>query len=106
MINAFFLYGYGYEIWAFENMDILKRLRLKFCKHILHLKQLSSNVIGYAELGRYPLEIKAKSQLVFFLGSLITGKDSNIFSLLCKSMFINYDHNGIDKKWLSIIKNI
>ena len=34
---------YGSEIWGFENIDIIERVHLRFCKLILHLKQSTPN---------------------------------------------------------------
>lgn len=30
---------YGSEIWGFENLEILEKVQLYFCKHTLRLKQ-------------------------------------------------------------------
>jgi hypothetical protein len=31
---------YGCEIWGFVNNDIIERIHLKFCKHLLNLKKI------------------------------------------------------------------
>ena len=36
---------HGSEIWGFENIDIIDRFHLRFCKLILHLKQSTPNVM-------------------------------------------------------------
>ena len=48
---------YGCEIWGFTKSTQLERIHLKFCKATLGVRQSSSNVAVYGELGRYPLHI-------------------------------------------------
>ena len=42
---------YGCEVWGFENIDIIERIPLKFCKIILNVKKSTANYIVYGELG-------------------------------------------------------
>ena len=48
---------YGSEIWGYENIDILEKVHVKFCKLLLNLKTSTPNFMLYGELGRYPLNI-------------------------------------------------
>ena len=50
----------GSEIWGYENIDILEKLHVKFCKLLLNLKTSTPNFMLYGELGRYPLNITVK----------------------------------------------
>ena len=45
---------YGAEIWGYENFDILERVHLKFCKHILKLKNSTPNFMIYGETWEIP----------------------------------------------------
>jgi hypothetical protein len=45
---------YGSEIWGYENIDILEKVHVKFCKLLLNLKTSTPNFMLYGELGRYP----------------------------------------------------
>jgi hypothetical protein len=47
---------YGSEIWGYENIDILEKVHVKFCKLLLNLKT-STTIYIYGEIGRYPLNI-------------------------------------------------
>ena len=67
---------YGSEIWGFENLDLLERVHVQFCKIILCLKQSTPNMIVYAELGRYPIVLNAKLRMVNFLGRILNGKEN------------------------------
>ena len=57
---------YGCELWGFENLDIIERLHLKFCKFILRLKSSNPNYMIYGELARYPLYITVKTRMISF----------------------------------------
>ena len=96
---------YGSEIWGFENLDLLESLHLKFCKHILHLKQSTPNFMVYGELGRCPLSIKLKVRMINFWFKLNEDKNK-ISSLLYRLLFVNYFNYGIENKWLLFIKSI
>ena len=97
---------YGSEIWGFENIDILERVHLQFCKIILHLKQPTPNFIVYAELGRYPITVSVKLRMINFWSRLLNGKESKICAVLYKLVFLYYNDYGINTKWISYIKNI
>ena len=42
--------NYGSEVWGFENVYLLERFHLRFCKSILRLKQSTPDFIVFAEL--------------------------------------------------------
>jgi len=68
---------YGSEIWGFENIDIIERVHLRFCKLILHLKQSTPNFMVYDELGRYPISVIMKVRMVKFWCRILNGKNLN-----------------------------
>ena len=58
---------YGSEIWGYENIDILEKLHVKFCKLLLNLKTSTPNFMLYGELGRYPLNITVKLKKIILV---------------------------------------
>ena len=42
---------YGAEVWGCENVDIVDKFYLKFCKSLLDVKQATPSVMIYGELG-------------------------------------------------------
>ena len=93
---------YGSEIWGFENIDIIERVHLHFCKLILHLKQSTPNFMVYGELGRYPISVI----MIRFWCRILNRKEFKLSYLLYKLMYINFVNYGYENKWLSFIQNI
>jgi len=55
---------YGSEIWGYENIDILEKLHVKFCKLLLNLKTSTPNFMLFGAVGRYPLNITEKLKAI------------------------------------------
>jgi hypothetical protein len=51
---------YGSEIWGYENIYILEKLHVKFCKLLLNLKTSAANYMLYVDPGRYSLNVTVK----------------------------------------------
>ena len=68
---------YGSEIWGCENIDILEKVHVKFCKLLLNLKTSTPNFMIYVELGRYPLNITVKLKILSFWSKLIDESSQN-----------------------------
>ena len=58
--------SYGCEIWGNYSWDEIEKLHLFICKYALGVKSSTPNDGVYAELGRYPLSIFRKIQIVKF----------------------------------------
>ena len=58
---------YGCEVWGFSDNYVIEKIRLKFCKLILHLKQSTPNCMIYGELGRFPLYIDIKTSNILLV---------------------------------------
>ena len=97
---------YGSEVWGFENLDIIESVHLRFCKHILRLKQSTPNFMVLGELGRYPLSVKVKLRMVNFWCRLLTGSEHKISYLLYKLAYINFNNYGFEDKWIYFMKSI
>ena len=65
---------YGTEVWGCENVDIIDKFYLKFCKSLLDVKQTTPSVMVYGELGAMPLHLKIKSRVLNFLYRFVSGK--------------------------------
>ena len=44
--------NYGSEVWGFCKANHIERVHMKFCKHLLGVKQSTQNNFVYGDLGR------------------------------------------------------
>ena len=97
---------YGSEIWGYENIDILEKVHVKFCKLLLNLKTSTPNFMLYGELGRYmyPLNITVKLNILSFWSKLIDGKQSKLSSLIYRLLYLKT--HGNKTFWISFVKSI
>jgi len=57
---------YCAEVWGFENIGIVEKIHLQFCKKILNTRNSTANYMVYGEIGRFPLEIEIKVKMIMF----------------------------------------
>ena len=55
---------YGFEIWGFENSQIIENLHNDFLRQIINLRKSTPIYMLHAELGRHPIQIKNDRFLV------------------------------------------
>ena len=72
---------YGSEVWGIENVEVIDRFQLKFCKLVPNLKQTTPNCMIYGELGILPISIHIKSRILNYWCSVIMSKHSNIYTI-------------------------
>ena len=105
---------YGCKIWAWEKMDVISKLQLRFSKLILAVKVTTPTCMVLGEVGRYPIEIEAKCMMLgFWYGLCSTShsespKISNLMFQLCSKMYYKLPwlmkvHSLLDSLGLSYI---
>ena len=97
---------YGCELFGYGNCDIIKRVHLKFCKMLLHMKSSTPSFMVYGELGRYPLAIDIKIRIVSYWEECIDGKQSNLSNILYELCLALSNIEGNNFIWLSSVKGI
>ena len=78
---------YGSEVWGYENIEILERLRLKFCKYILNVKTSTPTNMVMGELGIFPQETMICVRIVKFWCNLLNDVKNKYSSLMYKILF-------------------
>ena len=76
---------YGSEVWGFENIQIMERIHLKFCKRISNVRLTTPNYMVYGELVRYLLKIRVKLRMVSFWTKHVQSENklsNNLYRLL------------------------
>jgi len=96
---------YGSEIWGYENLEILGRVHLQFCKLILNLRLFTPNLMVYGELGRHPLNIRVQLRMISFWCKLIQN-ENKLSGIFYKLMFNLQTNDGYDFRWISHIRSV
>jgi hypothetical protein len=102
MVVPFLLYGS--EVWVFEQVQILEKFQLQFCKFILDLKVSTPNWMVYGMLGIFPLVIQVKARVLCFWSKIINPKENKICKLLNKTMLSLSSRNIVNSKWINFVK--
>lgn len=96
---------YGSEVWGFENVKIIEKLHVQFCKKIMRLRNSTPNYMVYGELGRYPIEIEINVKMVCFWNKLISSQDKLSYCLY-QLMFNMHKNNSYTFPWLESIRDV
>ena len=103
---------YGSEVWGYSNLEMFNKLQLRYYKYILKLKKATPNFMVLGEIGKLPLSITIKLNMLKFWFKLAkasntaTGADAKIAVKMYKSLKDLADSNLIKCKWLDDVKNI
>lgn len=104
MISPILLYGC--ELWGFEDITILERLHLKFCKLLLRVSKFTPSCMIYYELGRFPVKHCVQERMVMFWGKLLSpdGQDKWC-NLLYKVVYDLHKNGYLHSKWCSFVED-
>ena len=94
------------EVWGTETLDIVERVHLKFCKHILRLKPSTPSCMVYGETGRFPLVISVKVRMLSYWCKLVTGKCSNLASKVYNVLVEGHRNNSLKAVWVACIEKL
>ncbi|KAL4219933.1 hypothetical protein ACF0H5_020345 [Mactra antiquata] len=94
--------NYGGEFCGFGKSKEIERVHLKFCKRLLQVKQSTSNLAVYGELGRFPLFINRHTQIIKYWCKIINSKNILI------NQFYMHQLNNLNTKhnWANSVKNL
>ena len=100
--------NYSSEVWGFHEAKDIEIVHTKFCRKILCVKK-STNLTGlYGELGRAPLLINRKLNMIKYWLKIIKSKDNSlvktIYLLLKNDVDNNNSYNGLN--WAFQVKCI
>ncbi len=96
---------YGSEIWGYENLSMIEKLHLKFCKYITKVKNSTVTNIVMGELGRFPLDILVKSRMVKYWSKLVNSEKDKLCVIMYRHFYIMYSAGRVKSKWLDTIKS-
>ena len=97
---------YGAEVWGCENCDIVNKVKLRFCKYILHVHKSTCSNMVYGELGETPLYIDIKCKMILYWTRLITSKEKKLSKMIYSLRYKLYEKDLFHSTWISSVKNI
>ena len=95
---------YNCEVWGHTNIDPIEKLHLKFLKYVLRVKTSTCNSMVYGELGRYPLSVRVKKQMVAFWAKTLYCKSSKLSAITLNTMFAMHQEGHYSSPWLLNVK--
>ena len=97
---------YGAEVWGSENCDIVNKVKLGFCKYILHAHKSTCSNMVYGELGETPLHIDIKCKMILYWARLINSKENKLSKLIYSLIYKLYEKDSFHSSWITSVKNI
>ena len=97
---------YGAEVWGSENCDIVNKVKLRFCKYILHAHKSTCSNMVYGELGETPLHIDIKCKMILYWARLINSKENKLSKLIYSLIYKLYEKDLFHSSWITSVKNI
>ena len=73
--------NYGSEVWGFHKAPNIEKVHLKFMKTISCVRQQSSNLAIYDELGKVPLLVLRQISVIKYWYRILKTQDSLIYKL-------------------------
>jgi hypothetical protein len=55
---------YGCEIWEYENVQVLEKIHLQFCRNIFKIRTSIPNFMSYGEIGRAPIDVVINVRMI------------------------------------------
>ena len=96
---------YGCEVWGFENLGIIEKLHLQFCKLVLQVKKSTPNCMVYGELGRQPIDVIVKGRMLAYWARLLTGPPHKYAHLMYNLCLQLHTSGKIVFPWLQHVQN-
>ena len=97
---------YGCEVWGFGDLSAIEKVHTDFMKYILHVKKSTPHVMLYGELGRFPISVTIKKQVISFWSKLLLSKESKLSHRLYSVLYNNSVNYHYDFPWLQNVKSI
>ena len=93
---------YDSEIWGFHKATDIERVHVKFIKQVLCVKQNTTTLALYGELGRFPLYIARKLRLFNYWLKIV----KQPHSLLYKLMNMKDNNGNFILQWTKNVKSM
>ena len=96
---------YGCEVWEYENVQVLEKIRLQFCRNILKIRTSTPSFMSYGEIDRVPIDVVINVRMISFWNKLLT-YNQQLSSILYRIMYMLSQRENVNFKWINHIKSI
>ena len=97
--------NYGSEVWGFHNSQDIERVHLRFLKQILNVRQQTSNMAIYGELGRVPFYVIRKVRIIKYWYKILADPFTLLYKVY-KQQVADVDNNRNLKSWSANVKTL
>ena len=97
---------YGCEVWGFKYTNLIEKLHLKFMKFVLSVKSSTCNSMVYGELGRFPLLVRVKKQIVAYWAKTLQGRDRKLSYKMLNHLSALHSRQEFSSPWLMFVKSV
>ena len=96
------------DIWGMNPATDIEMIHVKFLRYVLGVKKTTNLTALYGELGRVPMLIKRKINLIKYWKKIITLDDNNLVKAAYQMLRIDDSNNKTykNKNWATQVKNI
>ena len=96
---------YGCEVWEYNNVQVLEKIRLQFCRNILKIRTSTPSFMSYGEIDRVPIDVVINVRMICFWNKLLT-YNQQLSSILYRIMYMLSQRENVNFKWINHIKSI
>ena len=86
-LKLFDILTYGCEAWVYDNVQVLEKIRLQFCRNILKIRTSTPNFMSYDEIDRISIDVIINVRMISFWNKLLT-YDQKLSSILYRIMYM------------------
>jgi hypothetical protein len=104
-LKLFDILTYGCEVWGYENVQVLEKIRLQFCRNILKIRTSTPSFMSYGEIDRVPIDVVINVRMICFWNKLLT-YNQQLSSILYRIMYMLSQRENVNFKWINHIKSI
>lgn len=100
--------NYGSEIWGFHEGKDIENVHVKFCRYMLNVRKSTNISALYGELGRFPMYIMRKLNMIKYWIKLLNSGNNSIVRLTYDMLKLDTERNISYNKtnWAYQIKHI
>ena len=96
---------YGCEVWGFEDLEIIEKVQIDFCRNILKLNKSTQRNLLLSETGLLPVRILVKCRIVKYWIKIMTGKETKYVRQVVACLHDFYENTEHESKWLHFVYN-